>query len=339
MPQPPTEDVEPPGAARAKATSVSSQVLDDPLGTFFQSDVPETPADPLEEAVVAAVAALAETEQRVPPSRRGSCAVGATEVSGPGACAAVADVPLGTSAASDVARDRCGTDKAAAAISAQAVAAPKSGEVAAPDCAEAAPPRAVKEEEPATATAAAMSLPVAEGSTAGGAPEPAPSSVVKKEEAAAATPLLVAEGSAAGGAPGAASVGSGGLLVASSHCGVQPSQALGASGAAGGHSPSMRSKPTPDAQIVDVALIFRGRRNLVRHLSNTRVGEIVDQHPSLARMAKRPLVLVDRDGFEMGRELQLSRLLTGSSAIGANGSSQKCPPLLELELRPDEWAE
>jgi len=99
----------------------------------------------------------------------------------------------------------------------------------------------------------------------------------------------------------------------------------------------MLAPPPSDAHVVDVALNFQGRRKLVRHLSSTRVGEIVDLHPALMEVFSRPHVLVDRDGFEMGRELPLFKLLNGSTASGAT-RDQGNPPLLELEFQPDEWA-
>jgi len=311
-----TKEKEPALSTKAKTSSGLSQVVDDPLGAFFRAGAAETPADPLEEAVEAAVASLAET------SKRGGPTVDETEVCSPKASAAATDVPPEASAAG---HERCGTDDTVTAVSVRTAAAP-SGEVAAAECAKVASPHAVKEEETAAAAAVAMSL--LDGSAAEGA---------KKEQAAPdVTPFPTAESSATGAAD-ATSVVSVTALVPASDCSALPLQALGASSVAGG-SMGMGSIPAPDVQILDVALIFRGKRKLVRHSSNTRVGEILDQHPSLARIAKKPLVLVDRDGFEIGRELELWWLLGGSSASDANISSQTSTPLLELEVRPDEWA-
>jgi len=80
----------------------------------------------------------------------------------------------------------------------------------------------------------------------------------------------------------------------------------------------------PAGEIVDVALSFQGRRKLVRHVSSTRVGDVLELHPGL-RAARQRLVVVDSQGFEIGREMPLGLL------------SRQTSTLLELTLQVDEW--
>merc|ERR1711920_320614 len=86
-------------------------------------------------------------------------------------------------------------------------------------------------------------------------------------------------------------------------------------------------------EIVPVALIFQGRRKLVRHLSSTLVGDIIKLHPSAVQNSnsRQPLVIVDRQGFEIGREMPLGLLARQLGISVANGG------LLELTLQIDEW--
>jgi hypothetical protein len=77
--------------------------------------------------------------------------------------------------------------------------------------------------------------------------------------------------------------------------------------------------------IVSVSLTFQGRRKLLRHSGNTRVGQILELHPSLLQRAGQPLVIVDAQGFEVGKEITLGTLCSKPGAI------------LELEVQADEW--
>jgi len=94
----------------------------------------------------------------------------------------------------------------------------------------------------------------------------------------------------------------------------------GVMGAAGPPPPGL----LPAEEVVSVALTFRGRRKLVRHGSSTRVGQILELHPSLMRTGKA-FALVDSEGFEIGKELTLSTLSRG----GGN--------LVELEVQEEMW--
>jgi len=84
----------------------------------------------------------------------------------------------------------------------------------------------------------------------------------------------------------------------------------------------------PPREVIDVALHFMGKRKLVRHLSHTRVGEIADLHPKLHEAAARKtLVVIDDEGFRIGRDLSLGVL---ARQMGGDGP-------LELKLEFDEW--
>merc|ERR1719210_1335355 len=89
----------------------------------------------------------------------------------------------------------------------------------------------------------------------------------------------------------------------------------------------------PVNEIVAVALVFQGRRKLVRHLSSTLVGDIIKLHPSALQNSnsRQPLVIVDRQGFEIGREMPLGLVARQLGISVANGG------LRELTLQSDEW--
>lgn len=82
---------------------------------------------------------------------------------------------------------------------------------------------------------------------------------------------------------------------------------------------------------MDLALSYQGRRKLVRHLSTTRVGEIIELQPSLAQATGKPLVAIDAEGFEIGREMPLSFLVREPGQNNAGNG------LLELTVRADDW--
>jgi len=75
--------------------------------------------------------------------------------------------------------------------------------------------------------------------------------------------------------------------------------------------------------IVEVSLSYQGRRKMLRHNASTRVGHILELHPSLLRAGKA-LVIVDAQGYEVGNELTLGALVKGNS-------------VLELVVQADEW--
>lgn len=81
----------------------------------------------------------------------------------------------------------------------------------------------------------------------------------------------------------------------------------------------------PVEEVVNVAMTFKGRRKLVRHGSATRVGQILELHPSLLRTGKE-YTLVDSQGFEIGKELPLGTLSRGGA-------------LVELEVQEEMWGD
>lgn len=104
------------------------------------------------------------------------------------------------------------------------------------------------------------------------------------------------------------------------------------------YPPSMTKTPSDTAELIHVGITFRGRRKVVRHLSSTRVGELVELHPTLLMMERRRLAVVDAAGVEVGGELPLGFLLRqGAHAAGARALSGGV--VLELEVRPDDWAD
>lgn len=165
-----------------------------------------------------------------------------------------------------------------------------------------------------TSSAASGAASAGSASTMPPAPAPAP----------AAKPPVVAQrvrppGGSPTRGPGNVPAADAGALVVSSASGDV--LAWGASGAA----------PGP-GELIAVALTFQGRRKLVRHLSHTLVGEMIKLHP-IASQPSRPmtqLVVVDRDGFEVGADVPLGTLARQAGSSG-NGS------VLELHLQVDGW--
>lgn len=88
----------------------------------------------------------------------------------------------------------------------------------------------------------------------------------------------------------------------------------------------------PGSELISVALTFQGKRKLVRHLCHTLVGDLLRLHPVASQPSRlaSPLVLVDRDGFEVGSNVPLGTL---ARRAGASGMCQ----LLELTLQTDDW--
>lgn len=95
-----------------------------------------------------------------------------------------------------------------------------------------------------------------------------------------------------------------------------------------GSSPAFPAAPAAGSQagdvIVEVALSYQGRRKMVRHGAKTKVGQLMELHPSLMRSGKA-LVIVDAQGFEVGNELTLAALIKPGSSI------------VELTVQADEW--
>jgi len=92
------------------------------------------------------------------------------------------------------------------------------------------------------------------------------------------------------------------------------------------------SNPCGEAlgDMVPIGLNYLGRRKLVRHLGSTAIGDII---PDRIRTAAQRLVVVDREGFEVGRDVPLGVL--------ARQSGMACPTskLLELTIQTDEWGD
>jgi len=84
-------------------------------------------------------------------------------------------------------------------------------------------------------------------------------------------------------------------------------------------------------KLIKVALNFQGKRKLVRHLGHTLVGDVLKLTQVAARTS-RPLVLVDRDGFEVGANVPL-RTLAQQGSIGGEDD------ILELVVQVDDWGE
>lgn len=78
-------------------------------------------------------------------------------------------------------------------------------------------------------------------------------------------------------------------------------------------------------ELIKVALTFRGRRKLVRLLSTTLAGDVLKLCGG-PHVPVGSLVLVDRDGFEVGANVPIDTL------------SRDCDDLLELAVQVDEWA-
>jgi len=86
---------------------------------------------------------------------------------------------------------------------------------------------------------------------------------------------------------------------------------------------------TGEAELVGIALTFQGRQKRVRHHRDTLVGGVAALHPSIPQ--DKPLVVLDKHGYEVGSELSLGTL---RSQEDANGGSNR---ILELKLEYDEW--
>jgi len=93
--------------------------------------------------------------------------------------------------------------------------------------------------------------------------------------------------------------------------------------------------PAGGEQIIDVELCFQNRRKRVRHMGSTRIGEIVDLHRA-THLARKPLIVVDTAGFEIGRDIPLVVLATRKQIPGSSLSSSP-QGILELVLRADDW--
>lgn len=85
--------------------------------------------------------------------------------------------------------------------------------------------------------------------------------------------------------------------------------------------------PPMEDELISVALIFQGKRKLVRHLANTLVGDLLKMHA----MKNRSFVLVDQDSFEVGKNVPLGTLSRQQAANGDGGR------ILELTLQEDAW--
>lgn len=88
------------------------------------------------------------------------------------------------------------------------------------------------------------------------------------------------------------------------------------------------SPPGVEGNIIDVALNFNGRKKRVRHLDCTRVGQLAELHLS-NQASQKAIVVVDSQGFEIGKELTLGVLMRQLGL--AHGG------LLELTLQIDDW--
>lgn len=97
------------------------------------------------------------------------------------------------------------------------------------------------------------------------------------------------------------------------------------------HAESTLALATPlamevERRIVCVALHFGGRKKMVRHLESTYVGQLPELH--LGNQKREPVVVTDREGFEVGKELTLGII---ARTVG------ECDGILELTMKIDEW--
>jgi len=85
--------------------------------------------------------------------------------------------------------------------------------------------------------------------------------------------------------------------------------------------------PPMEDELISVALIFEGKRKLLRHLASTLVGDLMQMHA----MKNMSFVLVDQDCFEVGKNVPLGTLARQQAAMGDGGR------ILELTLQKDAW--
>lgn len=82
----------------------------------------------------------------------------------------------------------------------------------------------------------------------------------------------------------------------------------------------------PVPQLIKVALTYKGKRRLVKQQSHLLVRDVLKNTTKHVDM-KRPMILVDRDGFEVGFGVSLAEL-----ALGCEND------ILELTLQiDDDW--
>lgn len=74
--------------------------------------------------------------------------------------------------------------------------------------------------------------------------------------------------------------------------------------------------------ILNVKLTYLNKTKMLRHGANTRVGQLMEIHPSLRG---KSLVIVDDQGFEVGNELTLGTICRPGTDI------------LELKVQVDDW--
>merc|ERR1712048_453048 len=82
---------------------------------------------------------------------------------------------------------------------------------------------------------------------------------------------------------------------------------------------------------VSVSLSFKGRKKLVKHLGCTMVGDIIKLHLPQGGAQQPAVVVVDRQGFEIGKEMPLNVLVQMQGIDVAAGA------LLELSIQTDEF--
>lgn len=82
-----------------------------------------------------------------------------------------------------------------------------------------------------------------------------------------------------------------------------------------------------ERRIIAVALHFGGRKKMVRHLEGTFVGQLAELHLG-HQNKKKPVVVTDSEGFEVGKELTLGVI---ARMVGTRDG------ILELTMKVDEW--
>jgi len=82
-------------------------------------------------------------------------------------------------------------------------------------------------------------------------------------------------------------------------------------------------------ELIKVALTFKGKKKLVRLLGHTLAGDVLKLCGG-PRMPVESLILMDRDGFEVGANVPLGTLTREPGATGEDS-------LLELTVQVDEW--